>query len=110
MAESMGKVTVDTPIPYLLSDLSNILNNEMGKLDKASTSAPYFRIKTRLEELKADPRYQFLFSGMLVGDTMAEVIARMFRLPARGRDTDDAKHPDGSPMRSWRLRRSAPVP
>ena len=85
MAESMGKVTVDTPIPYLLSDLSNILNNEMGKLDKASTSAPYFRIKTRLEELKADPRYQFLFSGMLVGDTMAEVIARMFRLPARGR-------------------------
>ena len=85
MAENMGKVTVDTPIPYLLSDLANILNNEMGKLDKATTSAPFTRLKTRLEELKADPRYQFLFSGMLVGDTMAEVISRMFRMPSRGR-------------------------
>lgn len=85
MAEQMGKVTVDTPIPYLLSDLTTILGNEMGKLDKATTSAPFARLRTRLDELKADPRYQFLFSGMLVGDTMAEVIARMFRLPAQGR-------------------------
>jgi hypothetical protein len=57
----------------------------MGKLDKATNSAPYMRIRTRLEELKGDRRYQFMFSGMLVGDTMVEVLGRMFRLPARGR-------------------------
>jgi hypothetical protein len=85
LAEQMGKITVDSPIPYLLSDLSNILQNEMGKLDKAGTSAPYMRVKTKLDELKGDPRYQFMFSGMLVGDTMAEFIARIFRLPARGK-------------------------
>lgn len=85
LAESMGKITVDSPIPYLLSDLTNILQNEMGKLDKATSSAPYMRIKTKVDELKADPRYQFMFSGMLVGDTMAEFISKIFRMPPAGR-------------------------
>ena len=85
MAEGFGKVTVDTPIPYLMNDLTTILQNEMGKLDKSTTTAPYVRIRSKLDELKGDPRYQFMFSGMLVGDTMAEFIAKIFRLPSRGR-------------------------
>ena len=85
LAEAMGKITVDSPIPYLLSDLTNIIQTEMGKLDKATSSAPFMRIKTKIDELKADPRYQFLFSGMLVGDTMAEFIAKIFRMPSRGK-------------------------
>ena len=85
LAETMGKITVDSPIPYLLSDLTTIIQNEMGKLDKATSSAPFMRIKTKIDELKADPRYQFMFSGMLVGDTMAEFIAKIFRMPSRGK-------------------------
>ncbi len=85
LAETMGKITVDSPIPYLLSDLSNKLQDEMGKLDKATSSAPYMRIKSKLEELKGDPRYQFMFSGMLVGDTMADFISKVFRMPGDGR-------------------------
>ncbi|MBE5074898.1 DUF87 domain-containing protein [Erythrobacteraceae bacterium E2-1 Yellow Sea] len=85
LAEHMGKITVDSPIPYLLSDLSNIIQDEMGKLDKATTSAPYMRIKNKLEELKSDPRYQFMFSGMLVGDTMADFIGKVFRMPGSGK-------------------------
>ena len=85
MAEGMGKITVDSPIPYLLSDLSNAIQTEMGKLDKAGSSAPYMRVKGKIDEIKADPRYQFMFSGMLVGDTMGEFIAKIFRLPSRGK-------------------------
>ncbi|MFK4871371.1 ATP-binding protein [Novosphingobium sp. ZW T3_23] len=85
LAEQIGKITVDSPIPYLLSDLSNILNNHMGKLDKGHSSAPYMRLKNKLDELKGDPRYQFMFSGMLVSDTMAEFVSTLFRLPSRGR-------------------------
>ena len=85
LAEQIGKITVDSPIPYLLSELLNILTNEMGKLDKGHTSVPYQRIKTKIEELRGDPRYQFMFSGMLVGDTMAEFISRVFRLPSHGK-------------------------
>ncbi len=85
LAEQMGKITVDAPIPYLLSDLTNIIQNEMGKLDKSNTSAPYLRIKNKIDEIKGDPRYQFMFSGMLVGDTMNEFLTKIFRLPARGK-------------------------
>ena len=83
--EHVGKVTVDTPIPYLLSDLLTIIQAEMGKLDKASTSAPFQRIKTKIEELKGDLRYQFMFSGMLVSDTMTDFISKIFRMPADGK-------------------------
>ena len=85
LAESMGKITVDSPIPYLLSDLSNKIKDEMGKLDKATSSAPYMRINSKLEELKGDPRYQFMFSGMLVGDTMTNFISKVFRMPGDGK-------------------------
>ncbi len=85
LAETFGKITVDSPVPYLLSDLANEIQNEMGKLDKATNSAPYMRIKTKLDEVKGDPRYQFMFSGMLVGDTMAEFISKIFRMPGEGK-------------------------
>ena len=85
LAQSLGKITVDSPIPYLLSDFSNVLQDEMGRLDKATSSAPYMRIKQKLDELKADPRYQFMFSGMLVGDTMVEFISKVFRMPSNGK-------------------------
>ncbi len=85
LSDAVGRITVDSPVPYLLSDLTQILYHEMGRLDKPTTTAPYLRIRTRLDELKTDPRFQFLFSGMLVGDTMSEFLARIFRLPSHGR-------------------------
>ncbi len=85
LAAAIGKITVDSPIPYLLSDLVAILLNEMGKLDKGTGTIPYQRIRTKIEEVRADPRYQFMFSGMLVGDIMTDFIGQVFRLPANGK-------------------------
>jgi hypothetical protein len=80
-----GKVTVDSPIPYLLADLNAIIVNEMGKLDRAGDTLPFQRLKTKLDELRADPRYTFMFSGMLVSDSMGSFVAKLFRLPSQGR-------------------------
>jgi DNA helicase HerA-like ATPase len=84
-AEGLTKLTVDSPIPYTLSDLTMAISNEMGVLNKAGDTAPYMRLKTKIEELKSDPRYQFMFSGMLVADTMTSFISKIFRLPAKGK-------------------------
>lgn len=84
-AEGIAKLTVDSPIPYLLSDLTSAIQAEMGKLDKAGDNAPYMRLKTKIEEIKADPRYAFMFSGMMVADTMASFLTRIFRLPGEGK-------------------------
>ena len=85
IAESLGKMTVDSPVPYLLSDLLGAINAQMGKLDKASDLGPYMRLKTKIEELKGDPRYAFMFNGLLVSDSMAPFLSKIFRLPAEGK-------------------------
>src|SRR5450631_679519 len=55
--------TVDTPVPYRLVDLISLI-----------------------ETVRNDPRYTFMFDNANVGgDTMAEVISHLFRLPANGR-------------------------
>ena len=84
-AEGIGRLTVDSPVPYLLSDLATILANEMGKLDKSTNTLPYLRLRTRLDEIRSDPRFGFMFSGMLVADSMQQFLTKIFRLPARGR-------------------------
>src|SRR5437763_15211553 len=38
-----GKVTVDSPIHYLLTDLNGIIVIEMGKLDRAGDTLPFQR-------------------------------------------------------------------
>ncbi|MET3824699.1 DNA helicase HerA-like ATPase [Sphingomonas sp. PvP055] len=85
LGQEISKLTVDAPVPYLLSDLTNLIQLEMGKMDRAGDTAPYLRLKTKIEEIKADPRYGFMFSGMLVADTMAAFLQRVFRLPGDGK-------------------------
>jgi len=85
LAEGIGRLTVDSPVPYLLSDLAAILQNEMGKLDKGTNTVPYLRLRTRLDEIRSDPRFSFMFSGMLVADSMQAFLAKIFRLPAHGK-------------------------
>ncbi|HEX7693175.1 MAG TPA: DUF87 domain-containing protein [Sphingomonas sp.] len=85
LGQEISKLTVDAPVPYLLSDLTNLIQLEMGKMDRAGDTAPYLRIKTKIDEIKADPRYGFMFSGMLVADTMQDFISRVFRLPGDGK-------------------------
>ncbi|KTW06715.1 ATP-binding protein [Sphingomonas sanguinis] len=84
-AADLPRVTVDTPIPYLLSDLTSLLTAEMSKLERAGDIAPYLRIKSKIDEIKGDPRYAFMFSGMLVADTMASFLGRILRMPGDGR-------------------------
>ncbi|CAK0776829.1 Helicase HerA central domain-containing protein [uncultured Gammaproteobacteria bacterium] len=83
--EDTKHITVDTPSPYRLSELLRTLNNNMGKLDKPENSIPYLRLLGRLESLSNDRRFGFMFSGVMVRDTLAEVLSRMFRIPVRGK-------------------------
>src|SRR3546814_4407578 len=64
-AQGLTKLTVDSPVPYLLSDLVNTIQVLIGKLDRSGEVAPYLRLKTKIEEIKGDPRYSFMFSGKI---------------------------------------------
>ncbi len=78
--------TVDTPVPYRLVDLISLIDERMGKLENRSSRIIYHKLISRVETVRNDPRYTFMFDNANVGgDTMAEVISHLFRLPANGR-------------------------
>ena len=76
-----GKYTVDTPVPYRISDLTMIIDERMGKLENKRDLSPYRTLKTRIETITQDPRYAFMFGQMTVYDSMAQVLGRIFRVP-----------------------------
>lgn len=78
--------TPDTPVPYRLVDLISLIDERMGKLENRSSRIVYHKLISRIETVRNDPRYAFMFENANVGgDTMAEVISSLFRLPANGR-------------------------
>jgi len=77
--------TVDTPVPYMLSDLISLIDERMGKLENRSTRMIYHKLIQRIETVRNDPRYAFMFENANVGgDTMAEVLGELFRMPPNG--------------------------
>lgn len=78
-------ITVDTPIPYRLSDVTRIIDDMMGKYERALELAPYMRIKDRFLTLQADRRYSFMFPGVMVRDDFSRLLSRIFRVPVNGK-------------------------
>jgi hypothetical protein len=77
--------SVDTPVPYRISDLIGLLDEHIGKLDLRGELAPFKRLKARIEAVSHDPRFAFMFGNLTVQDTMAEILGRLFRVPVNGK-------------------------
>jgi DNA helicase HerA-like ATPase len=77
--------TGDTPVPYRLADLIALIDDRMGKLENRSSRMIYHKLITRIDMVRNDPRYAFMFDNANVGgDTMGETLRQLFRLPANG--------------------------
>jgi DNA helicase HerA-like ATPase len=76
-------ITADTPVPFRLHDLLRFINDEMGRLTKPDTAAPYLRLRARLESLRNDPRFKFLFASD--DDVLAQIVSRLLRVPVNGK-------------------------
>ncbi|CAM5420426.1 Type IV secretory pathway, VirB4 components OS=Afipia felis OX=1035 GN=NCTC12722_02571 PE=4 SV=1 [Afipia felis] len=76
----------DTPVPYRLADLIALIDERMGKLENRSSRIVYHKLIQRIEVVCHDARYGFMFENANVGgDSMAEVISHLFRMPANGK-------------------------
>lgn len=78
-------ITVDTPVPYRITDVQKMLEEEMGRLDKTETLPPFLRLKSRLQALREDVRFGFMFSGIALRDNLGAVLSRLFRVPVDDR-------------------------
>jgi uncharacterized protein len=80
------RYTLDVPVPYRIADLLTLLDARMGKLENRSSRMVYHKLITRIETVCSDPRYAFMFENANVGgDTMADILATLFRLPPNGK-------------------------
>ena len=80
-----GRYTVDTPIPYRMSDLSAMIDDRMGRLENKKDLQPYRQLKQRIELISQDARYAFMFGQVTVYDGMAQILGRIFRVPVNAK-------------------------
>lgn len=84
--EEVARFDVDSPVHYRMSELLHYLDTSLGKLDKPTDSAPYLRLRNRINTLLADRRFEFMFQVRFAEDEdMAAILARLFRVPADGK-------------------------
>lgn len=79
-----SRLTVDTPVPYRIMHLVQHISTASGRLNKPDDATPYLRLIARIETLCRDKQYEFMFGGAIT-DTMSMVLARLLRIPVRGR-------------------------
>jgi hypothetical protein len=83
--ESNSNITADTPVPYRMSDLTALIDEQMGKLDSKHDKYKLRTLKNRLDTLCHDPRFRFMFPRATVDDNLAALIGRIFRVPHEGK-------------------------
>ena len=77
--------TVDTPVPYRISDLMTLIDDRMGRLENKKDLTPYKNLKTHIDTVTQDTRYGFMFGSVTVYDGMADFLGRVFRVPVDNR-------------------------
>lgn len=78
------KITVDTPVPYLLKDVVAHIDTTMEEQagGNKSKQEPYLKIKNKIETLKQDNRFAFLIRpDETVKDDLATIAGQYLRIP-----------------------------
>ncbi len=74
--------TVDTPVPYRVTDLTGLIEQRIGKLEYRQSRSTYVKLLARIESVVNDPRYAFMYENANIGgDIMSSVLSQLFRLP-----------------------------
>lgn len=74
-------LNADTPVPYRMSDLMKLIDDEMGKLESKHSRVDMRALMHRLQTLNHEPRFRFMFSRSTIDDNMDAILARIFRIP-----------------------------
>ena len=73
-------------MPYRIEDLITLLDERMGKLENRTSRVIYHKLISRIQTFRNHPRYAFMFENANIGgDTMAEILEHLFRLPPEGK-------------------------
>ncbi len=75
------KITVDTPVPYKLSDLITNIDKQKAELT-ASKQESHLKIKNKIETLQQDSRFAFMvMPDAKISDNLKDIVAHYLRIP-----------------------------
>ncbi|MGD0023945.1 MAG: DUF87 domain-containing protein [Xanthobacteraceae bacterium] len=75
------RYTVDTPVPYRFEDVIAAAESRMGKLENGDVAVQYQRLLMRINTVRKNPRYSFIFDDASGGnDTMVDILCQLLRL------------------------------
>ena len=73
--------TVDTPVPYRFEDVIAAAESRMGKLENGDLAVQYQRLLMRINAVRSNPRYGFIFEDAgETSDRMVEILCQLLRL------------------------------
>src|SRR3954451_5043046 len=75
-----ANVTVDTPVPYRLSALCRVIEEAMATLNKPEAAPAYRHLVNRINTIRQDRRYAFMFQSLVVRDSMQSILGRLVPL------------------------------
>ena len=84
-ANETAAITVDTPIPYRISDVLALIDKTLGGLDNSRNTAPFKRLRSRLQQISQDARYTFMFGSLTVQDDLDQILGELFRIPVNNK-------------------------
>jgi hypothetical protein len=73
--EDHAHLTVDTPVPYRLLDLARVIEDAMGTLNKPEAATAYRQILARLQSVREDRRYGFMFQSLYLATISTRSLA-----------------------------------
>jgi hypothetical protein len=76
----VGRYTADTPVPYRTEDLIAYAESRMGKLENGDVAVVYQRLIMRLNAVRKNPRYAFIFGDAGTEDTMVDILCQLLRV------------------------------
>lgn len=85
LSSSVRNISVDTPIPYSLSDLILALDEQAGRLEKLGEAKHYVRLRLKIQQMAGDRRFRFILDESHFFTQLSDVLSGILRLPAEGR-------------------------
>lgn len=77
--ESMA-TSVDAPSPYRIGDIINTIDEHIGRLEPKYRRADLRSLRTRLESLRNDPQFEFMFVHAESEDVLESLLRQIFRV------------------------------
>jgi len=81
-----GRYTADSPVPYRMDELVALADSRMGKLENRNVAASYQRLIMRLNTVRKNARYAFIFDeAHAENDSMVDILCQLLRLEGNDR-------------------------